>query len=67
MPFTKTEELKLDQNTDIKPYLEKIRKIDLSSLEITITGLLPGQVISSISLDVDGAGNICTQTNVSSA
>ncbi|MRR20228.1 hypothetical protein EG827_08535 [bacterium] len=65
--FTKTEELRLDQNTDIKPYLEKIREIKLNSLEITITGLLPGQVISTISLDVDGAGNVCTQTNVSSA
>ena len=66
-PFTKTEELRLDQNTDIEPYLEKIREIKLNSLEITITGLLPGQVISTISLDVDGVGNVCTQTNVSSA
>lgn len=64
LPFTVSMDLRLDENTDIEPYLEKIREIGLNSLDVTINGLASNQVISTISLDVTGVGNICTQTNV---
>jgi len=67
LPFNVTKDLRLDENTDIEEYLEKIREIELNSLIITITGLASNQVISTISLDVTGVGNICTQTNVTAA
>jgi len=67
LPFSVSMDLRLDENTDIEPYLEKIREIGLSSLVVTITGLPLNQVISTISLDVTGVGNICTQTNVTAA
>jgi len=66
-PFTKTMDLRLDENTDIEPYLEKIREIGLNSLVVTITGLNSNQVISTIALDVTGVGNVCTRTNVTSS
>jgi len=65
--FTKTMDLRLDENTEIEPYLEKIREIGLNSLAVTITGLYSNQVISTIALDVTGVGNVCTQTNVTSS
>jgi hypothetical protein len=62
--FTKTQDLTLTDNTVIQPYLEKIKSIDLNSLEVTVTGLTEDQTINSISLDVAGVGNIFTQTNI---
>jgi len=62
--FTKTQDLTLSDNTDISPYLEKIKEINLNSLVVTVTGLTEGQTINSVSLDVAGVGNIFTQTNI---
>lgn len=64
--FTKSQDLKLEDNVDIEPYLEKIREINMKSLVVTVTGLTAGQVISTVSLDVTGVGTICTQTNITS-
>src|SRR5512133_2073341 len=44
--FTKSQDLKLEDNADIEPYLEKIREINMNSLVVTVTGLTAGQVIS---------------------
>ncbi len=65
--FTKSQDLTLASNTDIAPYLSKIKSIDLNTLVITITGLSAGQTINSIALDVTGVGNVFTQTNITSA
>jgi hypothetical protein len=62
--FSKTQDLSLADNADLKSYLSKIDEINLSNLVITITGLTAGQTINSISLDVAGVGTVCTQTNI---
>jgi len=64
--FSKSQDLKLADNADIEPYLEKIREINLKSLVVTVTGLTAGQAITTVSLDVTGVGTICTQTNITS-
>jgi hypothetical protein len=64
LAFTKTYDLKLADNTDIAPYLSKIKEINLNSLVVTVTGLTAGQTINSVSLEVTGVGNIFTQTNI---
>jgi hypothetical protein len=63
--FTKTQDLSLSGNTDIEPYISKIKSIDVNSLVVTVTGLSAGQTINSVALDVTGVGNIFTQTNIS--
>jgi hypothetical protein len=64
LSFSKTQDLTLASNTDIEPYLAKIKEINLNSLVVTVNGLSSGQTISSISLNVTGVGNIFTQTNI---
>jgi hypothetical protein len=64
--FNKSQTLSLTDNTDIKPYLDKIKEIDLNSLVVTVTGLTAGQTINSVALDVTGVGNVFTQTNITS-
>ncbi|HNT94255.1 MAG TPA: hypothetical protein PKJ71_11230 [Bacteroidales bacterium] len=58
--------LSLAENEDIEPYMEKLREINLQSLEVTIIGLLPTQTIITMSLSVSGVGTLCTQTNITS-
>jgi hypothetical protein len=62
--FTKTQDLTLASNTDIAPYVNKIKSIGLNSLVVTVTGLTGTQTINTVSIDVTGVGNICTQTNI---
>jgi hypothetical protein len=62
--FTKTQDLALGDNTDVAPYINKIKSIDLNSLIVTVTGLTAGQTINTVSMDVAGVGNIFTQTNI---
>jgi hypothetical protein len=62
--FSKSQDLSLSSNADIEPYLSKIKEITLNSLMFTVNGLNADQVISSLSLDVTGVGNIFTQTNI---
>lgn len=64
--FSKTQVLSLADDANIEPYLEKIRKVDILSVNVTINGLVAGQTINSISLDVTGVGTVCTQTNITS-
>jgi len=64
--FNKSQTLSLSDNTDIKPYLDKVKEIDLNSLVVTVTGLTAGQTINSVALDVTGVGNVFTQTNITS-
>lgn len=64
--FSASQDLNLEDNQDIEPYLQKIKKIDLKSLVVTVTGLQAGQTINTISLAVTGVGTICTQTNITS-
>lgn len=62
--FTKTQDISLASNTDIEPYLAKIKEINLNSLVVTVSGLTTGQTINTVSLDVAGVGNIITQINI---
>jgi type IV pilus biogenesis protein CpaD/CtpE len=62
--FTKTQDLSLSGNTDIEPYLSKIKDIALNSLMVTVNGLSADQTINSISLDVQGVGTVFTQSNI---
>lgn len=64
--FSATQDLELADNSDIEPYLEKIKEIDLNSMLVTVTGLGVNQTINSISLAVTGVGTLCTQTNITS-
>ena len=63
--FSKTQDLNLADNTDIEPYLEKIEKINLNTLVVTVNGLGVEDVINSVALDVEGVGNVFTQTDIS--
>jgi hypothetical protein len=65
--FSKTQDLSLESNTDISPYLSKINEISMNGVIITISGLSAGQTINSISLDVACIGNVFTQTNITAA
>jgi len=67
VPFSKSYELKLGDNQDVKPYIDKIRRINLRSLEGYVTGLVTGQTINTMSLDVTGVGTITTVTNITPA
>jgi hypothetical protein len=62
--FSKTQDLSLTDNADLKSYLSKIDEINLSNIVITITGLSAGQTINSISLDVAGVGTVFSQSNI---
>jgi len=64
--FSASQDLNLEDNQDIEPYLQKIKKIDLKSLVVTVRGLQAGQTINTISLAVTGVGTICTHTNITS-
>jgi hypothetical protein len=65
--FSKSQDLMLSGNTDVEPYLDKIKEVNLKSLTVTINGLMEGQTINTVALDVAGVGNIFTQTNITMA
>jgi hypothetical protein len=64
MSFSRTQELKIEDNEDVAQYLTRIKEIELKSLLVTVNGLTEGQAINSISVDIAGIGNIFTQTNI---
>lgn len=66
LPFSKEQVLRLRDNTELEPYLEKIREVDIQSVLVDIYGLTEGQVVSPLSLDVKGVGTIATITEVTS-
>lgn len=63
--FSITQDLFLEDNFDITPYLAKIKRIDMSKIGVTVTGLTSGQTINTVSIDVEGVGNIITKTGIS--
>ncbi len=65
--FSASGELKLADNEDIEPYLKKLRKIDLNSVLVTVTGLTSGQTINTLSLDAIDVGTLFTQNNITSS
>lgn len=64
--FSKSQVLSLSENEDLVPYLDKIREIDIKSVSVDIYGLAPGQIINTLSVDVEGVGKIATITNITS-
>jgi hypothetical protein len=64
--FTKTQDLTLANNVDLAQYTERVKAINLNSLVVTISGLAAGQTINSVTLNVNGVGDIFTQANITS-
>ena len=64
LEFSQSQVLYLKDNTDLEPYLDKIREVEIKSVLVDIYGLNEGQVVSTLSLDVEGVGTIGTITNV---
>jgi len=64
--FSKSQVLYLKDNTDLEPYLNKIREVEIKSVLVDIYGLNEGEVVTTLSLDVEGVGTIGTLTNVTS-
>jgi hypothetical protein len=64
LSFSKSQALDLKDNSEIFPYLEKIREIDITSIMVDIYGINEGQSISTLALDVEGVGTIATITNI---
>ena len=62
--FNVTETIKIEDNFDLEPYINKIKEINLDTLVVTVTGLTQGQTINSVSLDAEGIGNIITLSNI---
>ena len=61
--FSKSQVLYLKDNPDLEPYLDKIREVEIKSVMVDILyGLNEGQVVTNLSLDVDGVGTIATIT-----
>jgi hypothetical protein len=62
--FSKSHDLALESNTDISPYISRVKSINLNSVLVTITGLSAGQTINMLTFDVAGVGNIFTLANI---
>jgi hypothetical protein len=62
--FSKSQALYLKDNEELEPYLDKIREIVIKSVRVEIYGLDGEQVVSTLSLDVEGVGTIATITNI---
>lgn len=56
--------ISIADNPDLKPYLKKIKEIDIKSVQIQFNGLKTGQNIDFISIDVLGVGTLVSLTNV---
>ena len=65
--FSKSQLLSLSENEDLEPYLDKIREIDITSVMVDIYGLTEGQIINTLSLDVEGVGKIATVTGITAS
>ncbi len=65
--FSQSKDLDLADNNDIANYVDQIKAVELKSVVITVNGLLSGQTITTMSLDVTGVGTLCTQTNITSS
>lgn len=57
-------DISIADNADLKPYLKKIKEIEIKSVQIKFNGLQQGQIIDFISLDVIGVGTLASITNV---
>jgi len=64
--FSKSQVLYLKDNTELEPYLDKIREIKIKSVMVDIYGLNEGQVVKTLSIDVEGIGTIGTITDITS-
>ena len=65
--FSQSYPLELADNVDIEPYLEKIREINLQSLQVTVNGLTEGQIVNTLTLSVAGVGTVFTRSNITPA
>ena len=54
----------LEDNADINEYLDMLKSIDITKLEIIFSGLQDSQTIESITISVDGVGTVVAITNV---
>lgn len=57
-------DISIMDNEDIKPYLKKIKEIQVKSIQIKFIGLQQGQTIDFLNLDVIGIGTLVSLTNI---
>lgn len=57
-------DISIADNEDLKPYLKKIKEIQIKSVQLKFNGLQKDQIIDFISLDVIGVGTLASITNV---
>jgi hypothetical protein len=65
-PFTKSGTLSLADNEDVADYTDKIKSVNINSIDASVLGLSSGQVIETLTVSVTGVGTIMTLTNITS-
>lgn len=65
-PFSKTGTLALDENDDAAEYIDRIKEVNINSIDAAVLGLTSGQVIETLTLSVTGIGTILTLSNITS-
>lgn len=57
-------DISIADNPELYPYLNKIKEIDVRSIQIIFTGLQEGEIIDYITISVVGVGELSSITNV---
>ena len=65
--FSESATASLTENYEIVDYLDNIKSIEVTDLEVIFYGLEPGTEIITVSLSIQGVGTIATITNVTSS
>ncbi|MFA6758909.1 MAG: hypothetical protein WCR61_06260 [Bacteroidales bacterium] len=66
MSYNVNHNISIADNSDLKPYLSKIKEIDIKSIKVEFTGLKAGETINFITISVTGVGELASITNVTS-
>lgn len=59
--------ISIADNPDLKPYLSKIKEINIRSIQVEFIGLNKGEIIDFITISVAGVGELASITNVTSS
>lgn len=62
--FSRSQGISVADNPELVRYVNKIKDIDIESIQIQFKGLTSGQVIDFITIDIEGVGNIATLQNI---
>lgn len=66
-PFSESAYASLYDDPDLYDYLDKIKSIDVENVVVTFYGIEPGMEIASITLSVEGVGELSTLNNITSS